>query len=599
MRRIQDYLDARYGSTDIRHRFRSRFGEAIDCIDFFAQPGVKALAAEGIVFDEIPKARVDDRPGNSDAPDFGAAGDPDEEGHARICPQGSVPMKRITAREIMSAGGLDAFRAAGNRPKLPPSGSAKSADGARALPATACDTQFGIDYPGYAHVQQTYNDNNQNIFASGSGVLSIHVPFFPSVPTGATLRAQLWMYSGFGLNALGCSCGGTGQPACTQSVEAGWQLKSGLPFLFTYATNDGYAHSCWGHYQDMCTDPAPHWVQVSTRYWPDMQLPSSTLFGTQQEIPLSIVYMAFAGGSWSIMTGGEVIGSFASKYFTGGMQTRAQTFQAGGEVIDGTNSWVVPMGSGAQPETGFGQAAYVHDVKACKDSGTTCVAPAAVSPVLTRPINYGISTTPAKKPGSSWANWFYYGNVPSVFWGTNYGYQWAPNGDWAVGDYKGECGLTSGKAQPLIGLSAHTTGAHQAHAVECGSRTLTVSNPTSCYARKIPPNSQGTSEDWDPGYYKASCGVNEFVLGVSQSSAGAFTGVLCCPASSGATHTNCTTQVLYNQNSSAYYTNSGADWDAGYDKGQCPSGRYVAGVSALSSSSQGVLYAPHAILCCQ
>jgi hypothetical protein len=255
------------------------------------------------------------------------------------------------------------------------------------------------------------------------------------------------------------------------------------------------------------------------------------------------------------------------------------------------------MGSGALPEAGYGQAAYVHDVKACTDSGTTCVSPAAISPVLTRSANYNVSTTPGPKPGSTWKNWFYYGNVPSVFWGKNYGYQWAPNGDWAVGDYKGECGLTSGNAQPLIGLSAYTGGSHQAHAVQCGTRTV-ATTPSSCYARKIPGNNQGTSEDWDPGYYKASCGANEFVLGVSQSGTGAVTGVLCCPGGTAVSHTSCSTQVLYNQNSPAYYSNLGADWDGGYDKGQCPSGQYVAGLSAVYAGSQGVPMAPHAILCC-
>jgi hypothetical protein len=596
IRRIQSFLDARYVNADVRHRFQSRFGENIDCIDFFAQPGVKALAAEGIHFDEIPKARVDERRPDPDQMDFGFAGDPDQDGHARICPEGSVPMKRITSAEILAAGGLDAFRAAESAPPLRLRAAIKAAQEAP-LPATACDTQFGIDFDKYAHVQQTYNDNNQNILVTGTASLSIHVPTFPTISPG-TIRGQMWMYSGYGVNntALKCTCGGAGEAVCAQSVEAGWQVTGATPTLFTFATNDGYHTHCFGG--ATCTAPAPIWVQVSSRYMPGMALAPSTPFGTQSEISLSVSYLAFGGGSWSIMTGAEVIGGFAAKYFSGAMKTKAQTYQVGGEAIDPSNNWGVPMGSGAQPETGYGQAAYVHDVKACKDStGTACLAPAAVSPVQTRPLNYRATSTPARKPGSSWGNWFYYGNIPSVFWGTNYGYQWAPAGrDWAVGDYKGECGTTTDTGQALLGMSAYTGGVHQAHAVECSTRGVPIT-PSFCYARRIPPNRQGTSDDWDPGYYKASCAINEFVLGVSQSSAGALTGVLCCPGGT-VLHNGCTTQVLYNQNSSAYYSNGGADWDAGYDKAQCPAGQYVAGVSALSSTSQGVLYAPHAILCC-
>ncbi len=45
--RIQAFLDARYTQRDVWHSFEAKSGQMIDCIDFFAQPRVKALAARG------------------------------------------------------------------------------------------------------------------------------------------------------------------------------------------------------------------------------------------------------------------------------------------------------------------------------------------------------------------------------------------------------------------------------------------------------------------------------------------------------------------------------------------------------------------------
>src|ERR1700733_13976358 len=53
--RVQSFLDARYTSADVRYSFHTRAGQDIDCVDFFAEPGVKALAARGEPITSIPK----------------------------------------------------------------------------------------------------------------------------------------------------------------------------------------------------------------------------------------------------------------------------------------------------------------------------------------------------------------------------------------------------------------------------------------------------------------------------------------------------------------------------------------------------------------
>jgi len=183
-----------------------------------------------------------------------------------------------------------------------------------------------------------------------------------------------------------------------------------------------------------------------------------------------------------------------------------------------------------------------------------------------------------------------------VFWGRDFGVFHSPTNpsDWASGSYKGECDFGS----PLVGISSFV-GA-QAHAALCGSGPNSSKFPqnTGCYARSFGVgnggNSNGDTADgsWDPGnFYIGQCAANEFVAGVAQSTSGVVDALLCCPGS--VTHKSCTTQVFANQNSSGF---SGIDWDDGYDKGQCPSGQYVAGVSEYSTTTSSGF--PHALRCC-
>ena len=98
----------------------TRGGQEIDCIDFFAQHGVKELVAKGeqVSIPQPPSipAQIQSlmaRSGVSAEPrdvPVGFAGDLDENGNVRSCPDGSVPQVRITVEQVQRAGGIDAFR---------------------------------------------------------------------------------------------------------------------------------------------------------------------------------------------------------------------------------------------------------------------------------------------------------------------------------------------------------------------------------------------------------------------------------------------------------------------------------------------------------
>lgn len=105
----------------------------------------------------------------------------------------------------------------------------------------------------------------------------------------------------------------------------------------------------------------------------------------------------------------------------------------------------------------------------------------------------------------------------------------------------------------------------------------------------------GGNPDWDPGYWKLECNVNEYVTGVSQNHPNCqgnnhFHGILCGKASS--LSNTCRVRVFDAGDSRG--TDTSGDWDYATYKGECGPREYVAGVSVNPSTRR-----PHALLCCQ
>jgi hypothetical protein len=260
--RIQKYLDAFYKPSDVAHSFRSRFGEDIDCIDFYAYPTVRAMTARGEHV-EIPTSLPLPPPSASALhalEEVGFTGEADEGGHARRCPGTTVPMVRKTMAEIKGAGGLAKYLQGRAHHAAPPPPS-----GSTAPP----------DVAGFFHVVAKYPLDNLGAGPScglnggclstvdsetppcpsgqpacpfdpvfgGSAVLSLHAPV-PD-PNGHSL-AQTWTFSGAKQSNL-TSCQQC-TTDCTQSIEMGWivdpamfpQNNPNSPHLFVYSTQDGY-----------------------------------------------------------------------------------------------------------------------------------------------------------------------------------------------------------------------------------------------------------------------------------------------------------------------------------------------------------------------
>jgi beta-glucanase (GH16 family) len=159
--------------------------------------------------------------------------------------------------------------------------------------------------------------------------------------------------------------------------------------------------------------------------------------------------------------------------------------------------------------------------------------------------------------------------------------------EWDHDYYKADCG-----SQAVVnGLSANS--ASQPHQVLCingnageftGNGVTTLSDISTAEHRRA--NRLG---DWDYGYYKSECGVNEYVSGISQHPGAArLHGIRCASGSymNNGGQNNCQTRLI-GQDTSNW------EWDYGYYKSQCSNGQIMEGVS--SSPSSGL---PHAILCC-
>ena len=95
--------------------------------------------------------------------------------------------------------------------------------------------------------------------------------------------------------------------------------------------------------------------------------------------------------------------------------------------------------------------------------------------------------------------------------------------------------------------------------------------------------------DWDYGYYKAECGSNEIMSGESQAQDGSSAHAVLCSAGTTA-QSNCEPRIVDFQ---AGYSGSYGDWDYGYYKGDCPYGKVAVGVSHHPATGK-----VHALLCC-
>jgi hypothetical protein len=231
---IQAWLDSVYPSANIRHSFLTKFGELVSCLDFSAQASVKALAAQG-----LPSTPPNPPPSppplggasNNPAADVSFNGALDEDGNARSCPTGTVPVMPPTMSQIQAAGGLDAFLSA--RASVPP-------------PSSGEHDCFGnTSGPDYDHAVGYENGTFSGLLSA----LSIYSPYIYYSTDHEV--SQLWIQTGnceYDIVQGGTTCIGSGGTP-VQSLEAGYiagyspyQVNGDLnDHLFVFWAANGYS----------------------------------------------------------------------------------------------------------------------------------------------------------------------------------------------------------------------------------------------------------------------------------------------------------------------------------------------------------------------
>jgi len=158
--------------------------------------------------------------------------------------------------------------------------------------------------------------------------------------------------------------------------------------------------------------------------------------------------------------------------------------------------------------------------------------------------------------------------------------------DWDPGFWKGDCG--AGNAIAGVSQTTNQTGAHALLCAPQGSSsgnlvaTLDATHGDSRRANRL--------GDWDFGYVKAECGVNEYVSGLSMNTGDKSLHEVRCASGSptGGGQNGCSTHSVTQDDRGNTAT---GDWDSGYYKGECAAGQSVYGISVAGGK-------PHKILCC-
>ena len=107
-----------YPAAAVKHSFRTALGQTVDCVDFFAMPGVRAMAARGepITAMPAPPPPQPRRLRNGTVVIDPPAPPPvseglDEDGNDRICPAGTVLQIRVTPEQIARRGASSSLQA--------------------------------------------------------------------------------------------------------------------------------------------------------------------------------------------------------------------------------------------------------------------------------------------------------------------------------------------------------------------------------------------------------------------------------------------------------------------------------------------------------
>ncbi|CAA0821227.1 Protein of Unknown Function (DUF239 [Striga hermonthica] len=283
----------------------------------------------------------------------------------RSCPDGTVPVRRVTVHDVLRAKSLYHF---GKK--------------------QAIRSNFSTE--GNSHEYAVaFASPQEGTYGAKAGI-NLWDPTVES-PEEFSL-SQIWVVAGSFDSDL-------------NSVEAGWQVDPKLygdnrPRLFTYWTKDAYQST--GCYNLLC----PGFVQVDKKILVGAAIsPCSTMGGSQYEVVISI-FKDIKDGNWWLAVGDTPVGYWPSTLFTH-LSDRATMVEWGGEIVNkraNNQHTSTQMGSGHFAEDGFRKASYFRNLQIV-DEDNNLGSAQSVATRAESPNCYNIKTF----ANNNWGTYFYYG----------------------------------------------------------------------------------------------------------------------------------------------------------------------------------------------
>lgn len=339
---MQKHILSLYEKTEALHSFRDESGAIYDCIPVEQQPSLRRAPSRIHAPPEFPELEpVKGRKSRRQATFIGSPLEPDKKdcfGNVMRCPQGTIPMRRLTLEDLTRFATLSDFFQKGPAEKGRP-------------PKTDEPPKIGDKSHRYA----TGGQNVTNV--GGRSILSLNNP---SIGANQVFSlSQHWYVGGSGSNR--------------QTVEIGWQVyplkyNDSKPHLFTYWTADNYNKT--GCYNLECTA----FVQISPKVSSGMGYnpPYSVIGGVQYILGFAAYHVHNVWWLYYWWYGWHGIGYYPDSLFKGGaLAGNASRIEYGGETVgtvigvDAKGKEITtfpPMGSGRFAAEGWGKAAFHKDV---------------------------------------------------------------------------------------------------------------------------------------------------------------------------------------------------------------------------------------------
>jgi hypothetical protein len=297
-------------------------------------------------------------------------GDRDKFGNEKYCPNGFIPMQRLSLETMVRYETLNNFF---------------SKDGKGTGSVDEVSDRAGTSHY-YAHAYQFVNNYG------GESWLNL---WNPTTSTNQFSLSQQWYVGGSGSGL--------------QTIEGGWQVYpahygTNLACLFIYSTTAGYAAGSGYYNLD-----GPGFIQTNNTVYLGKKFNNySTSGGTQWEFGMQ--WKRDSNGNWWLFyrttSATTAVGYYPrSRYGSGQLAYYAQRIDYGGEVTGAPSS--KQMGSGAYASSGWTYAAYQRNMFYINTATTSVWA--SLTPTV-QPSN--CYTIEYHGPGSgtgNWNNWFYFG----------------------------------------------------------------------------------------------------------------------------------------------------------------------------------------------